>query len=29
VRMKLALPNAAFVAFTGTPLLKEDKTTNK
>jgi type I restriction enzyme R subunit len=27
--MKLALPNAAFVAFTGTPLLKEDKTTNK
>ncbi|MCZ5351126.1 DEAD/DEAH box helicase family protein, partial [Escherichia coli] len=22
VRMKLALPNAAFVAFTGTPLLK-------
>ncbi|AUV12255.1 DEAD/DEAH box helicase [Aeromonas sp. ASNIH3] len=29
VRMKLALPNAAFVAFTGTPLLKDDKTTNK
>ncbi|HDD0186077.1 TPA: type I restriction endonuclease subunit R [Escherichia coli] len=29
VRMILALPNAAFVAFTGTPLLKEDKTTNK
>ncbi|MCC5791343.1 MAG: type I restriction endonuclease subunit R [Legionellaceae bacterium] len=29
VRMKQALPNAAFVAFTGTPLLKEDKTTNK
>ncbi|WP_399675938.1 type I restriction endonuclease subunit R [Serratia sp. szju] len=28
-RMKLALPNAAFVAFTGTPLLKDDKTTNK
>lgn len=27
--MKLALPNAAFVAFTGTPLLKDDKTTNK
>ncbi len=23
VRMKLALPNAAFVAFTGTPLLKK------
>ncbi|EOX4200102.1 type I restriction endonuclease subunit R [Vibrio metoecus] len=29
VRMKQALPNAAFVAFTGTPLLKDDKTTNK
>lgn len=29
VRMRLALPNAALVAFTGTPLLKEDKTTNK
>ncbi|MEN9358723.1 MAG: hypothetical protein RL095_258 [Verrucomicrobiota bacterium] len=28
-RMKLALPKAAFVAFTGTPLLKEDKTTGK
>lgn len=27
--MKKALPNAAFVAFTGTPLLKNDKTTNK
>lgn len=29
VRMKLALPNAAFVAFTGTPLLKNEKTVNK
>jgi len=29
IRMKMALPNAAFVAFTGTPLLKDDKTTNK
>lgn len=29
VRMKLAMPKAAFVAFTGTPLLKDDKTTNK
>lgn len=29
IRMKQALPNASFVAFTGTPLLKEDKTTNK
>lgn len=29
VRMKQALPNAAFIAFTGTPLLKNDKTTNK
>jgi type I restriction enzyme R subunit len=28
-RMKQALPNAAYIAFTGTPLLKEDKTTNK
>ena len=28
-RMRLALPNAAFIAFTGTPLLKDDKTTNK
>jgi len=28
-RMKLALPKAAFVAFTGTTLLKDDKTTNK
>lgn len=28
-RMKLALPNAAFVAFTGTPLLKDDKTIKK
>lgn len=28
-RMKKALPNAAFIAFTGTPLLKHDKTTNK
>jgi len=28
-RMKHALPNAAFVAFTGTPLLKNDKTANK
>jgi len=28
-RMKLALPHASFVAFTGTPLLKDDKTTNK
>jgi len=28
-RMKKALPNAAFIAFTGTPLLKDDKTTNK
>src|SRR5690625_7851332 len=27
--MKQALPNAAFVACTGTPLLKDDKTTNK
>ena len=29
VRMRGALPNAAFIAFTGTPLLKDDKTTNK
>lgn len=29
IRMKQALPNAAYVAFTGTPLLKDDKTTNK
>jgi type I restriction enzyme R subunit len=28
-RMKKALPNAAYVAFTGTPLLKNDKTSNK
>jgi type I restriction enzyme, R subunit len=28
-RMKGALPNASYVAFTGTPLLKNDKTTNK
>lgn len=28
-RMKLALPKAAFVAFTGTPLLKDDKTESK
>jgi type I restriction enzyme R subunit len=28
-RMRNALPNASYVAFTGTPLLKEDKTTNK
>lgn len=28
-RMRQALPNAAFIAFTGTPLLKEDKTRNK
>lgn len=28
-RMHAALPNAAFVGFTGTPLLKDDKTTNK
>lgn len=27
--MKKALPKAAFVAFTGTPLLKDDKTENK
>ncbi|MEN8170500.1 MAG: type I restriction endonuclease subunit R [Pseudomonadota bacterium] len=29
VRMRMALPNASLVAFTGTPLLKDDKTTNK
>lgn len=29
IRMKQALPNAAFIAFTGTPLLKEDKTISK
>ncbi|TPM04540.1 HsdR family type I site-specific deoxyribonuclease [Mesorhizobium sp. B2-3-10] len=28
-RMRKALPNAAFIAFTGTPLLKENKTQNK
>jgi type I restriction enzyme R subunit len=28
-RMRKALPNAAFVAFTGTPLLKDEKTINK
>jgi len=28
-RMKKALPNASYVAFTGTPLLQNDKTTNK
>ena len=28
-RMRHALPNASLVAFTGTPLLKNDKTTNK
>jgi type I restriction enzyme R subunit len=27
--LRKALPNAAFIAFTGTPLLKEDKTRNK
>jgi type I restriction enzyme R subunit len=29
IRMKQTMPNAAFVAFTGTPLLKDDKTTSK
>lgn len=29
VRMRQALPKAALVAFTGTPLLKDDKTENK
>lgn len=28
-RMRTALPRAAFIAFTGTPLLKDDKTVNK
>jgi type I restriction enzyme R subunit len=28
-RMKKALPNASFIAFTGTPLLKNEKTANK
>jgi type I restriction enzyme R subunit len=28
-RMRSALPNAAYVAFTGTPLLKDDKTASK
>ncbi len=28
-RMRKALPNAAYIAFTGTPLLKDDKTRNK
>jgi type I restriction enzyme R subunit len=28
-QMRLALPNAAFVAFTGTPLLQDEKTQNK
>ena len=28
-RMRKALPNASFIAFTGTPLLKKDKTQNK
>ena len=28
-RMQKALPNAAYITFTGTPLLKDDKTTNK
>jgi len=28
-RMTMALPNAAFIAFTGTPLLKKDKTAQK
>jgi len=28
-RMRQALPNAAFIAFTGTPLLKDDKTQSK
>ncbi len=28
-RMRKALPNAAYVAFTGTPLLKDDKTSSK
>lgn len=29
IKMRQALPKAAFVAFTGTPLLQDDKTTNK
>jgi type I restriction enzyme R subunit len=29
IRMAQTLPNAAFIAFTGTPLLKDDKTENK
>ncbi|MGF1760448.1 HsdR family type I site-specific deoxyribonuclease [Photobacterium sagamiensis] len=29
VRMQQTLPNAAFIAFTGTPLLQDDKTENK
>lgn len=29
IRMRKALPKASFVAFTGTPLLKDDKTTSK
>lgn len=29
IRMRQALPKAAFIAFTGTPLLKKDKTANK
>ncbi len=29
VLMEKALPNASYIAFTGTPLLKDDKTTNK
>ncbi|MEY3788090.1 MAG: hypothetical protein RIQ94_742 [Pseudomonadota bacterium] len=29
IRMRQMLPKAAFIAFTGTPLLKEDKTQNK
>ena len=28
-RMRKALPNASYIAFTGTPLLKDDKTSNK
>ena len=28
-RMKKALPRAAYIAFTGTPLLKDEKTSNK
>jgi type I restriction enzyme R subunit len=29
IRMQQALPKASFIAFTGTPLLKDDKTENK